>query len=71
MGFTAYFMLLKLKVIMMAFAKHPSQMDECKPLTVHLTLDLSNFVKHISLEALKQKRQSDSFDLMCVLNFST
>lgn len=63
MGFTAYFMLLKLMVTMMAFAKHPAQRDECKPLTikpVHLTLGLSNFVKHISLEALKQRRKSDS-----------
>lgn len=59
MGFTACFMLLKLMVPVDGFAEHPAQRNECKPLTmkpVHLTLDLSNLVKHISLEVLRQKR---------------
>lgn len=44
------------------FAEHPAQSSECKPLTmkpVHLPLDLSKFVKHISLDLLRQK-MSDS-----------
>lgn len=61
--FTEYFMLFKLIVTMMAFAKPLTQRDECKPLTVKpvpLTLDLSNFVKRISLKVIRLKNQSDS-----------
>lgn len=62
-GFTEYFMLFKLIVTRMAFAKHLTQRDECKPLTVKpvlLTLELSNSVKRISLNVIRLKKQGDS-----------
>lgn len=62
MGFTAYFMLLKLMGTMMALQSIPHKGMSANSwlLSVHVTLDLSNFVKHISLEVLRQKRKNDS-----------